>query len=226
MCQKCLHSHSHTHLNQPTKYPTPLFSACGLMPPSHPRRLRHMAYPGEPRPTGHPEATQRHEPSPGGEGLPQTTPLLSVRGCKWGPTALSSMNNVFCTPVMPRSKTARDTPEGGSSTSASRPVHGPDWRYMDQIGEFWPKRFQEIIHRQRVRAPGAQGPPDWVAAPEGISYTCEDVTHPSSHDVTITMRTSKARAHPIAMRTSKARAHPIAMRTRLPIPEGCLNSDM
>ncbi len=57
---------------------------------------------------------QRHESSAGGEGLPQTTPLLSVRGCKWGPTPLSSMNIVFYTPVMPRSKTARDTPEGGS----------------------------------------------------------------------------------------------------------------
>ena len=46
-----------------------------------PRRLRHIA-------------PRRHEPSAGGEGLPQTTPLLSVRGCEWGPTPLSSMNTM------------------------------------------------------------------------------------------------------------------------------------
>jgi hypothetical protein len=66
--------------------------------------------------------------------------------------------------------------------------------YLDQLGEFWPPGMAAIIHNQRVMAPRAQGPPDWVSAPEGISYTCEDVT--------------------------------ITMRTRLPIPEGCLNSDM
>ena len=39
----------------------------------------------------------------GGEGLPQTTPLLSRRGCKWGSSPLSSMNNQpNC--VMSRSK--------------------------------------------------------------------------------------------------------------------------
>ena len=80
-----------------------------------PRRLRHIANSlAGPQPMNYPRATQRHEPSAGGEGLPQTTPLLSVRGCKWGPTPLSSMNTVSHTSVMPCSKTARDTPEGGS----------------------------------------------------------------------------------------------------------------
>ena len=36
-------------------------------------------------------APQRHEPAQV-EGLPQTTPLLSVWGRKWGPTPLGSMN--------------------------------------------------------------------------------------------------------------------------------------
>ena len=44
-----------------------------------------------------PRSTRGHldsaEPSAGGEGLPQTTPLLSRRGCKWGSNPLSSMNN-------------------------------------------------------------------------------------------------------------------------------------
>ena len=53
--------------------------------------------------------------------------------------------------------------------------------YLDQIGEFCPYGWEQILHDQRVAAPRAQGPPDWVSAPEGISYTCEDVT--------ITMRT-------------------------------------
>ncbi len=35
-------------------------------------------------------APQRHEPAQ--VGLPQTTPLLSVWGRKWGPTPLGSMN--------------------------------------------------------------------------------------------------------------------------------------
>jgi hypothetical protein len=43
------------------------------------------------------------------------------------------------------------------------------------------------------------GPPDWVSGPEGITYTCEDVT--------ITVRTR-------------------LLVSRLPIPEGCLNGDM
>jgi hypothetical protein len=73
------------------------------------------------------------------------------------------------------------------------PLPHPD-KYRDQIGEFWPPGLDEIMLKQRIMAPRAQGPPDWVSAPEGISYTCEDVT--------------------------------ITMRTRLPIPEGCLNSDM
>ena len=86
-----------------------------------------------------------------------------------------------------------DLPRGYHRYHEMDPLPHPD-HYVDQIGEFWPKGFEEIIHRQRVMAPRAQGPPDWVSAPEGISYACEDVT--------------------------------ITMRTRLPIPEGCLNSDM
>ena len=84
------------------------------LPRLAPRRLRHIADPGTST-YELPEAPRRDESSAGGEGLPQTTPLLSVRGCKWGPTPLSSMNTVFHTSVMPCSKTARDTPEGGSS---------------------------------------------------------------------------------------------------------------
>ncbi len=39
--------------------------------------------------------TRRDEPSAGGEGPgpPQTTPLLSVWGCEWGPTPLSSQSS-------------------------------------------------------------------------------------------------------------------------------------
>ena len=51
------------------------------LPRQAPRRLRHIA-------------PRRDESSAGGEGLPQTTPLLSVRGCEWGPTPLSSMNTM------------------------------------------------------------------------------------------------------------------------------------
>ena len=49
-------------------------------------------------------------------------------------------------------------------------------KYLDQIGEFWPQGLEVIIHNQRVKAPRAQGPPDWVSAPERISNTREDVT--------------------------------------------------
>ena len=64
------------------------------LPRQAPRRLRHIAYPGNLYLRATREQTQRDEPSAGGEGLPQTTPLLSVRGCKWGPTPLSSMNKL------------------------------------------------------------------------------------------------------------------------------------
>ena len=66
--------------------------------------------------------------------------------------------------------------------------------YMDQIGEFVPSGGKERFACSTTKAARAQGPPDWVSGPEGITYTCEDVT--------------------------------ITMSTRLPIPEGCLNSDM
>ena len=60
------------------------------------------------------------------------------------------------------------------------PLPQPE-EYTDPIGGIWPLGWDQILHDQRVAAPRAQGPPDWVSAPEGISYTCEDVT--------ITMRT-------------------------------------
>jgi hypothetical protein len=45
----------------------------------------------------HPKPLKRGHPtrraSGGGEGLPQTTPLLSVRGCKWGSRPLSSITS-------------------------------------------------------------------------------------------------------------------------------------
>jgi hypothetical protein len=56
----------------------------------HTRRLRDSPSPAsthEPL-EGHPTARA----GAGGEGLPQTTPLLSVWGCKWVPIPLGSMN--------------------------------------------------------------------------------------------------------------------------------------
>ena len=48
--------------------------------------------------------------------------------------------------------------------------------YTDPIGEIWPSGAQEQIDRSAVMQARAQGPPDWVSGPEGITYTCEDVT--------------------------------------------------
>ena len=66
-----------------------------------------------------PRATRGQTPdsadhSAGGEGLPQTTPLLSSRGCKWGPNPLSSMNTYQPEVLCSAPKPSRDTPEGGS----------------------------------------------------------------------------------------------------------------
>ena len=66
--------------------------------------------------------------------------------------------------------------------------------YTNPIGEFWPSGMDERIMTSSIMRARDQGPPDWKSGPEGITYTCEDVT--------------------------------ISVRTRLPIPEGCLNSDM
>ena len=68
-----------------------------------------------------PRATRGQTPdsadhSAGGEGLPQTTPLLSSRGCKWGPNPLSSMNTYQPEVLCSAPKPSRDTPEGGSSS--------------------------------------------------------------------------------------------------------------
>ena len=65
--------------------------------------------------------------------------------------------------------------------------------YTDSIDTFWPSGINERILTSKIMN-ARNGPPDWVSGPEGITYTCEDVT--------------------------------ISVRTRLPIPEGCLNSDM
>ena len=70
---------------------------------------------GTTSPSSYTRATRRGESSAGGEGLPQTTPLLSSRGCKWGPNPLSSMNTYQPEVLCSAPKPSRDTPEGGSS---------------------------------------------------------------------------------------------------------------
>jgi hypothetical protein len=53
-------------------------------------------------------------------------------------------------------------------TSTSQGVHGSYWRYVAEL-------FGEKIERSVTMQAQAQGPPDWVSGPKGITYTCEDV---------------------------------------------------
>jgi hypothetical protein len=90
-----------------------------------------------------PRSTRGHldsaESSAGGEGLPQTTPLLSRRGCKWGSNPLSSMNNqptkiVSC---LAPNTTSRDTPEGGSSSSRGCERRSLRWLLNFRLDMVW-----------------------------------------------------------------------------------------
>ena len=75
-----------------------------------------------PSPTPPPEEQPTDSTTHGGEGLPQTTPLLSAWGRKWGPTPQGSMNKSSQRSLMHCSRKPYEThPRGEVRVAAAMP---------------------------------------------------------------------------------------------------------
>ena len=83
-----------------------------------------------------------------GPGPPQPTPLLSVRGCKWGPTPLSS-----------NTPSPRPIRAGEDTSSISRPGGTPGW-----LWNLWPGSRVEAHNATTQTTTSDRSPPGHTTA--------------------------------------------------------------